>query len=181
MPMKPRIRKVMLTAHIAVSVGWIGAIAGFLVLAVAGLASADSETVRAAYLAMDLTGWFAIIPLALASLLTGVIQSLGTEWGLFRHYWVLIKLLLTIFATVVLVVHTQLIGLVAHAAATTTLSATDLSGTRTQLVVAAAGGLLVLLVPVVLSVYKPRGKTRCGLRKQSQKDKPQQRRAVFRP
>lgn len=58
-----------------------------MALAVSGLTSADVQTVRAAYLAMDLIGWFVIVPLSLASLLTGLVQSLGTRWGLFRHYW----------------------------------------------------------------------------------------------
>lgn len=56
--------------------------------------------VRAAYLAMDLTGRFVIVPLSLGSLLTGRVQSLGTTWGLFRHYWVLMKFQITILATV---------------------------------------------------------------------------------
>ena len=60
---------------------------------------------RAAYIAMELTGWFVIVPLSLASLLTGLVQSLGTTWGLFRHYWVLVKFLLTIGATIVLLLH----------------------------------------------------------------------------
>src|SRR5687767_14273305 len=99
MTMTPRLRKLVLTAHVSSSVGWLGAVAGFLALAVAGLTSHQAETVRAAYLATELITWFVIVPLAFASLLTGLVVSLGTEWGLFRHYWVLIKLLLTIFAT----------------------------------------------------------------------------------
>jgi hypothetical protein len=95
MIMAPRLRKFTLTAHVAFSVGWLGAVAGFLALAVAGLTSQDAQTVRAAYLAMELTAWFVIAPLSLASLLTGLVQSLGTTWGLFRHYWVVAKLLTT--------------------------------------------------------------------------------------
>jgi hypothetical protein len=138
------------------------------VLAVAGLISPDPETARATYVAMDLTCWSAIVPLAFASLLTGLVQSLGTEWGLFRHYWVTIKFLLTIFATAVLMVHTQLIGLTARAAAHGDLYATELGAARGQLVLAAGAGLAVLLVITALSIYKPRGRTRYGLRKQQQ-------------
>jgi len=36
-------------------------------------------------------------------------------------------------------------------------------------VVHAGGGLLVLLVPMILSVYKPRGMTRYGRRKQHER------------
>ncbi|WP_427136269.1 DUF2269 domain-containing protein [Pseudarthrobacter sp. S9] len=164
--MTPALRTFMLTAHVVFSVGWVGAVIGFLVLALAGLISQDPETAPAAYVAMNLTGWFAIVPLAFASLLTGLIQSLGTEWGLFRHYWVTIKFLLTVFATAVLMVHTQLIGLLAHAAANGALHSTDMGAARGQLVIAAGAGLAVLLVITALSIYKPRGRTRYGLRKQ---------------
>ncbi|MDQ6901046.1 MAG: hypothetical protein M3072_16375, partial [Candidatus Dormibacteraeota bacterium] len=88
MTMTPSLRKFALTAHVTCSVGWLGAVAGFLALAVAGLTSRDAQMVRGTYLAMDVTGWFVIVPLSFASLLTGLISSLGTPWGLFRHYWV---------------------------------------------------------------------------------------------
>ena len=121
--------------------------------------------VRAAYLAMELTARFVIVPLAFAALLTGLIQSLGTPWGLFRHYWVLMKLLLTVFATIVLLLQMERIGHAARLAAETNLSRADLRALGIQLVVHAAGGLLVLFVPAVLSVYKPPGTTRYGKRK----------------
>ena len=170
MTMTPRLRKFALTAHVTSSVGWLGAVAGFLALAVAGLTSQDAQTVRAAYLAMELTGWFVIVPLSLASLLTGLVQSLGTTWGLFRHYWVLVKLLLTVFATIVLLLHMQTLSYLAGVAAETTLSSADLRGLRNPSPVLHAGGaLLVLLVATTLAVYKPRGMTRYGRRKQHER------------
>src|SRR5260370_41875172 len=100
--MTPRLRKLALTAHVTVSVGWIGAVAGFLVLSIAGLTSQDSEVIRGAYVSMNLLGLFIIVPLSLAALATGLVQSLGTEWGLVRFYWVLVKLVLTIGSTLLL-------------------------------------------------------------------------------
>ena len=158
-------RKFALTAHVTSSVGLLGSIAAFLALAVAGLTSQNAQMVRAAYLATELTAWFVIVPLAFASLLTGLIQSLGTQWGLFRHYWVLMKLLLTVFATIVLLFQLEPIGHAASLAAETNLSRADIRVVGIQLVVHAAGGLLTLLVPAVLSVYKPPGTTRYGKRK----------------
>src|SRR5262245_7131050 len=107
MILPPGLRKFALIAHITCSVGWLGADAAFLALAVAGLTSQDAQLVRAAYLAMGLIAWFVIVPLAFASLLSGLVQSLGTRWGLFRHYWVLVKFLIAIFAATVLLIHTQ--------------------------------------------------------------------------
>jgi len=159
MTMTPGLRKLALTAHVTSSVGWLGAVAGFLALAVAGLTSQDAQIVRAAYLAMELTGWCVIVPLSLASLLTGLAQSLGTEWGLFRHYWVLVKLLITIVATILLLVHMQPVGHLARVVAETTLSRGELAGLRIQLVADAGAALLVLLVATALSVFKPWGMT----------------------
>lgn len=167
--MTPRLRKFALTAHVTTSVGWLGAVAGFLALAVAGLTSRDDQTVRAAYIAMELTGWFVIVPLSLASLLTGFVLSLGTRWGLFRHYWVLAKLLITVFAIVILLVHMQPISYIAGVARETALSGEELRGLRIQLVADAGAALLALLAATALAVYKPRGVTRYGWRKEHER------------
>lgn len=162
MMMGPRLRKSALTVHVTASVGWVGAVAGFLALAIAGLTSRDAQTVRAAYLAMELTAWFVIVPLAFASLITGLIQSLGTTWGLFRHYWVVAKLGLTVLATIILLVKMEPISYLAGAAGSGTLVHGALRGVRVQLVVHAVGGMLVLFVATILSVFKPWGLTPYG-------------------
>ena len=164
--MAPRLRRLALTLHVASSVSSLGAIAAFLVLGITGLTSQDPQMVRAAYLTMASIARFAIVPLTLASLLTGLIQSLGSPWGLFRHYWVLIKLLLTAFAVMVLLLKLELIDYAAHLATEASLPRADLRQAGIQLVLHATGGLLVLLVPTILSVYKPPGLTRHGWRKQ---------------
>ncbi|MDX3525906.1 hypothetical protein P1P75_05525 [Streptomyces sp. ID05-39B] len=166
MAMPPPLRKVALTAHVAFSVGWLGAVAGFLALAIAGLTSSDAQVVRGAYVAMEVIGWFVLVPFSLASLLTGLIQALGTTWGLVRHYWVLFKFLISVVATVLLLVHMEVAGHVADAAAASSLSGGDLKGMRIQLLADAGAALLVLLVAVALSVYKPRGLTRYGWHRQ---------------
>jgi hypothetical protein len=166
MGMTPRLRKLALTAHVTSSVGWLGAVAGVLALALVGLTSQDIQIVRAAYLAMELIGWFVLVPLALASLVTGLLQSLGTTWGLFRHYWVLFKLLINVSAMVVLLMYMQTLSYLAGVAAETTLSNDDLGVLRTPSVVLhSVLALLLLLVATVLAVYKPRGVTRYGARK----------------
>lgn len=168
MTMTPHVRKFALTVHVTSSVGWLGAVTVFLVLAVAGLTSKDAQMMQAAYLAMELTTRFVIVPLCLASLLTGLISSLGNEWGLFRYYWILIKLLITILSTVGLLVHLQPISYLAGVAAKTTLSSSD-HQVQIQLVVVASAALLALLVATTLSMYKPRGVTPYGWRKQNEK------------
>jgi hypothetical protein len=168
MIMSPGLRKAALTAHVTSSIGWFGAVAAFLALAVAGMTSQDRELVRAAYLVMGLTTWFVIVPLAFASLLTGVVSSLITRWGLFRYYWVLMKLVITVVITLILLVHTQPIDLLAGVAAKTAVLGANLHGAQLQMVIASSATLVVLLVLTVLSVYKPRGMTPYGLRKQDE-------------
>lgn len=169
MMMTPRLRKFVLTVHITTSVGWMGAAAAFLPLAVVVLTSQDSQTVRATYLAMDVIALFIIVPMSFAALLTGIVSSLFTPWGLFRHYWVLLKLLINVVATLVLLNYMRTLSLLVGVATKTTLSNVDLLGLRSPTSVAhASGALLFLLVATVLSVYKPRGMTRYGRRKQQE-------------
>lgn len=164
MLMTPRIRKFALTTHVTASVGWLGAVAAFLALSIAGLTSQDAQMVRAAYLSIDLVTWAVIVPLCFAALLTGLIQSLGTTWGVFRHYWVVAKLALTIVATIILLLHTQPIGAVAAVAAEMLMTSADVRELRIQLVADAGAALFALLVATGLSVYKPWGMTGYGRR-----------------
>lgn len=160
--MTPGLRKFVLTAHVATTVGWLGAVVAFLALAVVGLTSEDGLTVRGTYLVMEPVAWFVLVPLAFASLLTGIVQSLGTQWGLFRHYWVLFKLLITVFATAVLLMYMETFSYMAGVAAD---PSADLEMVRNASpMLHAALALLALLVATVLSVYKPRGMTRYGQR-----------------
>lgn len=175
MTMTPGLRTFALTAHVTSSVGWVGAVIAYLVLVVAALASRDSLTVRAAWIAMELTGWYAIVPLALVSLLTGLIQALGTTWGLFRHYWVLFKLLLTVLATTVLLLHMPTVSSFAGVAEGTGGAGRD--GLTGELLHGGVG-LLVLLVTTALSVYKPRGLTPHGWRKQREEGAKLGKRAI---
>lgn len=158
-------RKLALTAHVICSVGWLGAVVAYLALVVAALSSQQAQAVRAAWIAMESIGWFAIVPLAIASLSTGLVQSLGTTWGLFRHYWVLFKLVLTVVATAVLLGHMPTVSFLAGVAAETDRASAGGFGGE---LLHAGGGLLVLLVTTILGVYKPRGLTPYGWRKQQE-------------
>jgi hypothetical protein len=160
--MPPGLRKLVLTAHLTCSVGWIGAVVAYLVLGVTA-AGRDAATARAAWIGMEVVGWWAIAPLALTALLTGLAISLATPWGLFRHYWVLLSLGLTGFAAAVLLLHLPAVS--AGAAAARAADGAPPRGLGGDLP-HAGGGLLVLLVVAALNVYKPRGLTPYGWRKQ---------------
>ena len=132
------------------------------------VAGQSPQLIRAAYLTTELIAWFVIVPLAFASLLTGVVQSIGTHWGLFQHYWVLAKLSLTGFVTVILMLQMKSISYLGDIAEKMDLNSAALLDARMSLIAHAGGGLLVLLIPTALSVYKPRGMTRYGRRKRQE-------------
>ena len=165
MVMGPRLRKFALSAHLTFSVGWIGAVLAYLALGVAAVTSEDVQTVRAAWTAMELTGWYVIVPLAVASLTTGLVMALGTKWGLFRHYWVLISFVLTVFATLVLALHMPTVSSMAEVAQEA--QGASLDGLGGDLLHPSIG-LVILLVIQVLNLYKPPGMTRYGWRKQKE-------------
>src|SRR5688572_25804061 len=173
--MGPSLRKLVLTLHITFSVGWLGVVVAYLALAIGSLKSQNDQSVRVAYVAMEVIGWYVIIPFSLATLLVGLVQALGTEWGLFRHYWVFVKFVLALVGTAILLVHMPSVSRMAVVAASTS-SLANLRTERLELAVHAGGGLVVLLVATVLSIYKPWGRTAYGLRKQRERPKKPRRR-----
>jgi hypothetical protein len=161
-------RKLNLTTHVTSSVGWLGAVVGFLALSIAGVLSRDTEVVRSVYVAMNLIGQFVIVPLSFAAVLTGLVLALGTHWGLFRHYWVAVKFVLTTGATALLLLHqfTAVAGAAKRVSATAAGAWPDVAGLGPQLVGDAGLAVLTLLVTTTLSVYKPWGLTAYGHRQQ---------------
>lgn len=137
------IRKLALTAHITFSVGWLGSVVVYLAIALDCLRKTDAQAVTSVVSVLEFIGWFVIVPLSIAALVTGLVQSLGTEWGLFRYYWILVKFALTVGAVTILLLHMPAVG--------------RKSGVMAE-VVHAGGGLLVLLTTTALSVFKPWGR-----------------------
>jgi hypothetical protein len=162
-----RLRKLTFTTHVTSSVGWLGAVIVFLALAVVALTSADEPTVRGAYLVMAPAAWFVLVPLAHASLVSGVVLSLGTTWGLFRHYWVLVKLAITVFATVILMIYMGTFRQMAGVAADPVV---ELGLVRNPSpLVHSILALILLVVATLLGIYKPFGETPYGRRTQNER------------
>lgn len=175
--MPPALRRFALAVHLSCSVGWLGAVVAYLALDLTVATSGVAGLVRGAWLAMGLIVSWAIVPLALSALLTGLVMALGTKWGLFRHWWVLISFVLTILATVVLLAETRVVTEVAAAAADPMTTDEQLLAFPPTLL-HSVGGLVVLLVIQVLNVHKPQGVTPYGWRKQQEERRRLARRSV---
>ncbi len=160
MQFSPSLRRAVLLAHVTTSVGLIGAVAAFLTLAILGATTTTPALAQASYVAMAAITWLVILPIALAALLIGIVQSLGTAWGLFLHYWVILKLVLTILSVLVLAVQLATINALSAAALSGTLAGTE--GGQHAMILHSTGGVVVLILIALLSIYKPHGTTSKG-------------------
>lgn len=163
--MSPRTRKVMLTLHVIFAVGWLGTDFAMLALGITGFTGSNIATMRESYVSMERLGDFVVIPVALCAVFTGVLLGLGTRWGLLRHYWVMTKLIVGLgaLALAAFALRFQL-----HKAASLVQksgASTDIGFVRTTLVVAPSVALALYTGNVVLSIFKPWGKTSYGRRK----------------
>jgi uncharacterized membrane protein len=159
----PRTRKLGLTVHVIASVGWIGAVIASAALALFALASEDPQLVRSSYITMESLAWYVLLPLSLASLFSGLVQGMGTTWGVFRHYWVVVKLCINLLSSAILLLYTQTLGSLAELAR----AAGGAGAAHDPSPLLHSGGALVLLTcAAALSIYKPKGRTRRGWRKQ---------------
>ncbi len=156
-------RKIWLIAHVAVSVGWLGLTLGILTLGLTGKFSGDAPTARAAYLAMRVFADWLLIPVSLLSLVTGVVLALGTPWGLLRYRWVVIKFWLTLAATLASIFALRTF---IHDAAGAVAAGDARPSGQTQhiLVVAPSVALTIYLFATILSILKPWGPTKRGIR-----------------
>ena len=150
-------RRLNLTLHVAVSVGWLGLDLGLLAFGLTGLLSDDPDTVRAAYRGMGILADAAVIPISLLTLVTGVVLGLGTRWGLLRYWWVLVKLLITVGATVA--TFFALRGTIHRAIGALPASGpVDVGPVGASLVAAPSVALCLYATATALSVYKPWGR-----------------------
>src|SRR5918998_147709 len=147
--MPRNLRKLVLTVHVIVSVGWIGIEAGLLALGLTGLYTRDPEALRVAYVAASIFGGIFLVPVSMGALVTGVLLSVGTPWGLVRHYWVLIKIVFTValVASGILVLNRRLQEAAARVSEVplSTLTSADAGALQVQIIATVSVALLLLV------------------------------------
>jgi hypothetical protein len=166
----PPVYRLLLTTHIVVSGVWLGVAVAKLTLSLVALITGAQGVGEALYSSMRVV-YLAFPPTAVATLVTGVLLSLGTKWGLLRHYWVATKLALSIGVIVTGIALAD--RLVQESIAAPGGGAIG-GGAITEIVLAPAtllislsvAHVLMLGVATVLSVYKPWGRTGIGHAKQ---------------
>jgi hypothetical protein len=145
-------RKLLLTVHVVATVSVLGT---DLVLLVLGLSSLNGADLRTIYPAAHLVGARLVAPLAVLSLTTGLLLGVLTPWGLFKYWWVTIKLAITTVLTgVVLFVLVPRLGAAANVVSGPAPRLLT-SAERVPFVIAPAAASTLLLLMVVLAIFKP--------------------------
>lgn len=160
--------RALVAAHAISAASWVGIACAVVTLSVIGLTTQELDTALIVY---QLISYFdiTVLPWAnFATTLTGIALGLTTRWGLIRYRWVAAKLIISfaILASAFAYVEDS-VGAVVEQAEHLALT----GGTTEQL---AAGGnvvfagfglpLLSLVAAMLLSLYKPGGKTKWGRR-----------------
>lgn len=157
------LRRTLLAVHLMASVGWLGAAGAYLPLSLTAASASEPASVRASWLAMELVLVDCIVPLAVATLVTGVAVAMLSPWGLFQHYWVVVSLVATSALVGLLVLHVPEVQHQAGvAAAGADAEVLQLPGDTFHTVVA----LVALTGLLLLNMFKPRGLTAHGWRRQ---------------
>jgi hypothetical protein len=141
----------LLTVHISTAVGLVGVSVVIVTLGLVGLGEAAPETV---YPALHTVAKFALVPLELLALATGLAQVYLSGYGLLRPRWVTAKLLITaILTAVAILVVVPGLGRAAEAATTTPAGVTEVQ--QLTAVVTPAIALALFVLATTLGVFKP--------------------------
>lgn len=153
------VRRATLVVHVSAAAGWLGLSLGLLGLGITAMTTASPVVIEASYRSMKVFGDWLVLPAALLTLLSGLVLSLGTPWGLARHRWVYTKFWLTLITTV-LSTFSLRPGINTAAAE----AAAGHVAVSSDLVIAPSVSLSAYLFMTALSVLKPWGLTRHGRR-----------------
>jgi hypothetical protein len=149
--MSRRWHRLLLVTHIASAVGILGADLALLAMGVAGARGAEPRTV---YPAARLVAEWVLAPLAVPTVVTGVLLVVGAGYGLASDRWLLMKIAVTTLLVVVLL---AVVIPALRDAADAALAGRAVTGSRrTGLAAGPAVSSALLLLNVALGVAKPR-------------------------
>jgi hypothetical protein len=166
--LRPKPRKALVAAHAVAAACWVGIALTFVAMSVVAMSTNDIQATRVIYELMavfDIT----LLPWAnFATVLTGLALSFTTKWGLVRYYWVAAKFAISVGVLIMAFgfLHDNLEHAADQAAwlAETGGTAAQLSGASDVVLWGFGCAALSLVGAVLLSLYKPGGRTARGRR-----------------
>jgi hypothetical protein len=160
--LSPSFRKCVLVLHAVSGIGWMGVDIALFLLLLNALTTTNATEAISGYTAVSLIVRIAVPPLCLGVLGTGLLLGWGTQWGLFRYWWVFVKLLLSLAMTVLvfvaLVPTVESLPVIANSSTADAVRET-LGPLTIQLMFPPAVSFGLLSVATVLPIFKPRGFT----------------------
>jgi uncharacterized membrane protein len=155
-------KQLIVALHVISAASWIGGTMGLILLLIYLKSAANGEQLAYTLSSMEVIDDNLLKYPALLTLLTGVLLSVWTQWGLVKHYWVAIKLVLTV-ATIMMGIlfldnWTASLGEMIEDMGLATLQSREFQTTWSSIIVMAGFNLASLLLMVFITYFKPFGK-----------------------
>ena len=159
-PIGRRTRKAVLAVHIVAAGAWIGLDVVMGVFVFTAMLTDEPGTRAVSLQALELFAVWPLLSIGLLCLLSGVVLSLGTKYGLVRYWWVAVKLVANVVLTSLVLVALRP-GVVEAAEIGRRIASDDrLAPLPDQLMFPPIVSTTTLVIAVLLAVYKPWGRVR---------------------
>lgn len=93
-------KKWLLSLHILFAAIMLGTSVTFLILSITAVSTKDSGLVLSCYKAMHVLSETSVRASVIGTIVTGILLSLWTHWGLVKYYWIIAKEVLTLVAVI---------------------------------------------------------------------------------
>lgn len=159
-------RNWLLGIHIATGGLWFGTALCSVALALSMVLLLPGDALHGINLARSVMGQYIIAPAAVFSVITGVLLCSFTNWGFFKHYWVVAKQLTTLILIVVgsvwLESMTKEMMALSEAGRSQVLQNPDYLALQNTAILGGALQVLALLAVIMTSTIKPWGKRKAA-------------------
>ncbi|MBM7553354.1 hypothetical protein [Thalassobacillus pellis] len=153
-------RRWLLIFHLLFCAIMFGNMVTFLLLSIAASSTEDSNLMEACYQIMHLLSETSVRASTFATIITGVLLSVWTKWGLFKYYWILAKEGLTLLLFGLNVWAMEAWTNRALTKVTSTTFPTTSAIVQLDLWVGIILQLFTLILIFAISVFKPWGRRR---------------------
>jgi hypothetical protein len=154
-------RNWLLSLHIAASGLWFGTAVCSVALALS-IPMLVPDAPHGIHLARNIMGEYIIAPAAVFAVITGVLLCSFTNWGFFKHYWVIAKQIVTLISIVLgsmwLSPMTEKMTAISATGGSQVLQNSDYLALQNTAILGGTFQALVLLTIIIVSTVKPWGK-----------------------
>ncbi|MED3624443.1 hypothetical protein [Neobacillus thermocopriae] len=157
-------KSILVAIHVLAVASWIGGTLAMLLLAIYLQSGANGEQLLYTMASMEVIDENLLKYPALLSLITGIMLSVWTQWGLTKYYWVIIKLVLTILTILIGIFFlnkwTASLGILIEDMGFIALKNEEFQHTWTQIVTTSSFNILCLAFMTFITYLKPFGKVK---------------------